>query len=479
MHLLAHKIQLSVKKDQVEYFSKAFGCARLAYNFCVGAFRENYNAYVEAKKKAEEAGETISKERIKELLPNGLELKKRFNAQKKEKYPFVYELSKYVVQQPFIYAQRGMNAFLKGLKEGKKVGYPKFKRKHGGQDSFYIGGDHLQFSEFNPDLSPDQMPTKPSKRQYIHLPKLGWVKMMERLRFNGKVQGAVFSRSGSKYFVSIQVLIDDVELVRTHRWLNKGTGEEAVAIDGGLKKKATLSNGVQIKNIRAYKKLQKALKREQRKLSRCVHPKTKEDREKGVVASKNYIKQAKKVANIHRKIKNLRNDDSHKMTTAISSCYKYVVVETLNLKGMLKNHCLAMSLGDAALGEMYRQIDYKLSFHGGTMLKAPRWYPSTKRCSCCGALKTKDQIPLSERTYRCEHCGLVLDRDYNASLNLLRWAQDVGGIGQAHLSLNSRLRECLDTNSVAYNIVAGGETSGTSLDAKETVGEIQSCDTGK
>lgn len=101
MRLMAHKIQLSVKKDQVEYFSKAFGCARLAYNFCVGAFRENYNAYVEAKKKAEEAGETISKERIKELLPNGLELKKRFNAQKKEKYPFVYELSKYVVQPTF------------------------------------------------------------------------------------------------------------------------------------------------------------------------------------------------------------------------------------------------------------------------------------------------------------------------------------------------------------------------------------------
>lgn len=479
MHLIAHKIQLSLKKGQVEYFSKAFGCSRLAYNFCVGAFRDSYNAYLEAKKEAEESGGTIPKERKKELLPDAFELKKRFNALKKEKYPFVYELSKYVVQQPFINAQRGMKAFLKGRNEGKKVGYPKFKRKHGGQDSFYIGGDHLRFAEFNPELSPEQMPTNPSKRQYIHLPKLGWVKMMEHLRFNGNVQGAVFSRSGSKYFVSIQVMIDDAELIRTHRWLEKAIGDEAAAIDGGLKKKATLSNGVQIENIKALRKLLQALRCEQRKLERRVHPKTKEDRESGVRASKNYIKQAQKVANLHRKIKAIRNDNCHKITTALASCHRYVVVETLNLKGMLKNHCLAMSLSDAALGEMYRQLDYKLVFRGGEMIKAPRWYPSTKRCSCCGAVKTKEQIPLSERTYRCERCGLVLDRDLNASLNLLRWAQDVGGIGQAHQSLNSRLLECLDTNSIAYNIVAGGETSLSFSDDKETVGEIQSCGTCK
>ena len=163
-------------------------------------------------------------------------------------------------------------------------------------------------------------------------------------------------------------------------------------------------------------KYEKKLKREQRKLSRRC--KLAKDSAKKLSDSKNYQKQKKKVAKIHNKIRNKRKDFINKLSTKIINNHDIICIEDLNIKGMLKNHKLAKSISDVSWSEFVRQLEYKANWYGRKIIKIPTFYPSSKTCSSCGNIK--ETLTLSERIYHCECCGLEIDRDYNASINILR-----------------------------------------------------------
>jgi putative transposase len=180
-----------------------------------------------------------------------------------------------------------------------------------------------------------------------------------------------------------------------------------VGVDVGIHHLAVTSDGGHFDNPRALAKAQQTLRVRQKSVSRKVN------------GSANRRKAVARVARVHRRVANIRKDAIHKMTTAITKQASVIVVEDLNVSGMLKNHRLARALSDASLAEIHRQLAYKSKWNGVEFIKADRFYPSTKRCSGCGA--KKEILSLSERTYRCECCGLVIDRDLNAAINLKMW----------------------------------------------------------
>lgn len=379
---ICHKIELVPNNKAKTHFRKAFGCARKAYNWGLAKWKEKYENGINT---------------------NIFEIKKEFNAIKKEEFPFMYEVSKYATQQPFIHLDRAFKKFFNDLKQGK-VSYPKFKKKRYGSGSYYIGGDQVKIE------------TKPSStKSYLKVPKLGMVKMREALRFNGKINSVTISLEADKYYASFSVECDVSEYYRTHK--SKGDKELALGIDVGLKNFVSLSIGLEVKSFQKLDRLEKKLIRLQRQLSKKQHPKTKDDVEKGVKKSKNYIKASIKLSKTYRKIRNIRNDFLQKLTSLLSRHARYFCIEDLNVKGMLKNHKLAKAISNVSFYEFRRQLEYKSGYLENTVIKADRFYPSSKLCSTCGNIKS--ELKLSEREYKCDVCGTTLDRDYNASLNLL------------------------------------------------------------
>ena len=159
------------------------------------------------------------------------------------------------------------------------------------------------------------------------------------------------------------------------------------------------------------------IKRLSRQLDKRTHARTKQERLSGVKKSNNYKKLSIKLSNAQRKVASVRRDFIQKVTTILTTHYAHMALEDLNVKGMVRNHRLAQSISDVSFGELVRQMEYKAALNGVAIKKADRFYPSSKTCSVCGNVKT--DLRLSDRTYRCNKCGAVLDRDYNASLNLL------------------------------------------------------------
>jgi putative transposase len=178
-------------------------------------------------------------------------------------------------------------------------------------------------------------------------------------------------------------------------------------VDVGIKHLAVTSDGEVFDNPKALVRVQRTLRIHQKAVSRKV---------KG---SKNRRKAVQKVARVHRRVARIRKDAIHKMTTSIAKSASIIVIEDLNVSGMLRNHSLARALSDASLSEVHRQLTYKSKWYGAELLEADRFYPSSKRCSGCG--EKKESLLLSERMYCCEFCGLVIDRDLNAAINLKMW----------------------------------------------------------
>ena len=308
----------------------------------------------------------------------------------------------------------------------KKVSnYPQFHKK-GRNDSFYL--DNIVFKVVN---------------QKIYIPKLGWVKMRENLRFHGKIMSATVSRIADKWFVSIQVDVpleflniacesnnQDNSYCENQTVLNdsmvKDVNLKAVGIDLGIKTMATLSYDNKIEKIDAPKPLKRylsKLKRLQRKLSRQGKCYTMEDyvdangeTRKIRKYSNNYMKNKTKLARLHAKIRNIRQDFLHKLTTRLVKEFDIICIEDLNVRGMMANHKLARAIMDLGLYEFRRQLIYKAQMCGKEVVIADRWYPSSKTCSHCGE-KLKS-LELSVREWECEHCHTVHDRDANAAINL-------------------------------------------------------------
>lgn len=397
MITISHKIELVPNNKQKSYFRKAFGCARLAYNWGLAEWQRRYKE-----------GDKV----------DAYGLKKAFNAMKKEEFPFVVEVTKYATQQPFINLGKAFKKFFDDLKKGI-VSYPRFKRKKDNEGSFYIGGDAVSLSDIN--LNSKNFKNIPhnekQKRQYLKVPNLGWVKMTERLRFIGKVNSVVISQQGNKYFASFSVQITEEEYKRTHPKAFSDKANRKAGIDLGIKSALILSDGVAIDNPKPLKNNLRKIKRISRQLDKRVHVRNKQERLEGKKKSNNYRKLSVRLSNAQRKVANIRRDFTQKVTTILTTHYTHIALEDLNVKGMMRNHRLAQSVSDVAFGVLRRQIEYKSLLNGIKVLKADRFYPSSKTCSRCGHVK--QDLKLSGRTYYCSNCGAVIDRDYNASLNLL------------------------------------------------------------
>jgi putative transposase len=272
-------------------------------------------------------------------------------------------------------------------KQGKwkgKLGYPQFKTKKKGLGSFRLTGQ-IVVSE-----------------KTIVLPRLGRLRLKERkyLPTSGvQILSATVSEQAGHWYVSVQVEQEHV--------VPENSGP-VVGIDLGIKNLATLSDGEVIPNPRHLKRRLKKLKRLQRVVSR---------RQKG---GKNRKKAAHKLAKLHRQIKNQRRNTLHQVTTRLAKTKSVLVVEDLHVAGMLKNHHLAQAIGDVGFAEFKRQLLYKASWYGSRVLLADRWYASSKSCSGCGW--RDEDLTLSDRTFHCQACGLVLDRDLNAAINLAKLA---------------------------------------------------------
>lgn len=234
MITISHKIELVPNNKQKSYFRKAFGCARLAYNWGLAEWQRRYKE-----------GDKV----------DAYGLKKAFNAIKKEEFPFVVEVTKYATQQPFINLGKAFKKFFEDLKKGI-VSYPQFKRKKDNEGSFYIGGDQVSLSDTNRNSKAfRKIPHNgKQKHQYLKVPNLGWVKMTERLRFIGKINGVVISQQGNKYFASFSVQATEDEYKRTHPNADTDKGVRMAGIDLGIKSALILSGGVAVENPKPLKK---------------------------------------------------------------------------------------------------------------------------------------------------------------------------------------------------------------------------------
>lgn len=275
----------------------------------------------------------------------------------------------------------------KGQRKGKRVGFPKFKSKNTVMRFAYSTG-------FTAPTAGDPYGLK--------LPRIGRVHCMENVY--RRVDGArliriTVSRRAGNWYASLTVERESAASSSV-----SAPKRGVVGVDLGVKNLATLSDGTVIPNPRALGAGLKALRKAQQALSRKVNGSARREKAKG------------RVAKLHARVADVRSDAINKATAMIARSYNTVCIEDLNVAGMVKNHSLARSVSDAALGEFRRQLEYKAARSGVVLRVVDRWYPSSKTCSNCGVVKAK--LPLSERVFHCDACGLSIDRDLNAAINI-------------------------------------------------------------
>jgi putative transposase len=294
----------------------------------------------------------------------------------------MYEVSKCAPQEALRDLDQAFENFFRRVKEGRNPGFPRFKSKKRGIGGFRLTGTITVFE------------------RHIQLPRLGRIRLKERgyLPFDNPrvhILSATVTEKAGRWFVSLQVE-EEIEKVPP----KEATG----GVDLGISALATLSDGETFENPRTLLGAERKLKRLQRSVSR---------KRKG---SKNRQKAIRKLAQAHAHVANIRENVLHEVSAAISKRFGIVGMEDLNTEGMGRNHCLAKALKDAALGELRRQVEYKTSWNGGRVVLVNRFYPSSRTCSGCQ--KVKAHLDLSERIFKCDSCGLMIDRDLNAALNL-------------------------------------------------------------
>lgn len=364
--LKGFKTQLKPNNQQVTKFAQHCGVARYAYNWGLDVI---FKA-IEARNQAKEKGETLPK------FPTSIDLHKKLNAEVKTQYPWFYDSSKCAPQQ----ALRDLeNAWKRKLKV-KGSGTPKRKKKFV-RDSFYLEGS-IQI-----------------KDGFIKLPKIGFVRLHESVT-NQTIKNVRISRKADKWFVSFKV---EVNIEPTVKCFGK------VGVDLGIKTLATLSDGTVFPALKPYRSNKAKLTKLQRKAS------------KQVKGSKNRAKTQQKIAKLHAKIANIRNDATHKLTSHLTKNHSEIVIEDLNVRGMMKNHKLASAIADSGFYEFRRQLEYKAEWYGSKVTVIDKWYPSSQLCSGCGA---RQSMPLQVRQYNCPNCGISLDRDLNAALNIRDYSKN-------------------------------------------------------
>ena len=364
--ILAKKVRLKPTKKQEVLFWQASGIARYVFNYTIAVQKTNYRL----------GGKFLNDKVIRKHITK---IKKR------EKYAWLGNVSNDVAKQAVKDACNAYKNFFRC-----KKGFPKFKSKRKSTPSFYN----------------DVCKLKVGKKQ-VNLAKIGWVKTREQLPNENEFANPRITFDGKFWFLSVGV---DTQTEQ------ENLTNVSLGIDVGIKSLAVCSNGKEYKNInktKPVKKLEKRLKRLQRQVSRKYEMNKQGNK---FVKTSNIISLEQKIRMVHRDLHGIRNNHLHQTTTEIVRTKpSRIVMETLNISGMMKNKHLAKAVQNQCLNEFKRQIEYKCKKNGIEFVQADTWYPSSKKCSVCGNIK-KD-LKLSDRTYRCE-CGLLLDRDLNASINL-------------------------------------------------------------
>ena len=376
--IIAHKIRMFTNNAQDTYNKCACGTARFAYNWALDQWKIQYEAHL--------INNNLS-------LPSEISLRKQLNSIKKEKFPWMLDVTKCAPQMAI---KNLGNAFKRFFKHESKYPQTKKKFKH---DSYTLSNDHFTIED-----------------NYIHIPKLGKVKLAEKLRFKGKLLWATVSRIANKWYVSISVELD--KPIKFPKTKKQGIG----GIDLGVSDYAVLSTGEIIKGPKPHKQLSSRLKRLSRSFSR---------KKKG---SSNSRKAKVKLSKLHARIHNIRTDGQHKFTTRVAKEFKSLVIEDLNIKGMMKNRHLSKAVADMGLYETRRQLVYKTPIYKCKLMIADRWYPSSKLCSDCGY--KYDELTLKMREWTCPICGTKHDRDHNAAKNL------------KNLAVSSTVRSAISSQTV-------------------------------
>jgi len=379
----SHKIRMFPTLEQEIGLKKACGVSRFAYNWALAEWKKQY-----------ELG----------LKPNKNKLSKQLNSIKRTEFPWMLESTKSAPEQAIKNLGTAYSKFFK-----KQTGFPKFKKK-GQRDSFYICNTHNRIS-----------------KKSLKVPNIkGNIKLSEELRFEGKILSYTVSLDVDRWYVSVTV--------DNSKKLKRKSDKGIVGIDLGCKTLATLSDGKTFDNPKFYRKALKKIKRKSKALAK---------KQKG---SENCKKSKVKLAKIHRKVRLARLDRLHQITTYVAVNYSKVVIEDLNVQGMLKNHKLALTIQDSGFGMFRDMLKAKCEEVGSELIIADRFFASSKLCSNCGSKKA--ELKLSERTYFCDVCNFKIDRDLNASINLknlgtccpeVKSVEMLRSVCEAESSINSML----------------------------------------
>ncbi|OOS19876.1 RNA-guided endonuclease InsQ/TnpB family protein [Moraxella lincolnii] len=374
-----HIIALDPNNTQATYFKKACGVARFSYNWALSEWKKQYEKDKQYRDDCLAKGIQIDETKLHK--PSQGKLRKQLNSIKRQQFPFMLEVTKCSPQLAIMQLGDAFKRFFKG--ESK---YPQYRKK-GVNDRFSLSNDQFRID---------------GKR--IKIPNLGWVKMRENLRFDGKILSAKVFTKGGKWFVSVAVELDKIQ-----KPLPK-TGK-SVGLDLGITDLATLSDSTKIQAPKPLKNKLKKLQRLSKQLSR---------KQKG---SNNREKAKTKPSRLHLNIRNIRADFLHKLTTDLVKRFDVICLENLNVKGMVQNRKLSRAISDLGFYEFKRQLIYKANQWGKTVKEVDRFYPSSKTCHCCN--HKVDELPLNIRNWICPNCNVSHDRDINASVNILNHATKV------------------------------------------------------
>jgi putative transposase len=403
----AYRFALDLTSTQQRTVLAHAGAARVAHNWALARVKAVMD------QRTAERSYGVPDDQLTESLSWSLPaLRKAWNTAKPQAAPWWSQVSKEAFNTGLDALARGLKNWAdsrSGKRAGRPAGFPRFKSRRRTAPS-------VRFTTGAIRVEPDRM--------HMVLPRLGRLKLHESARKlarrldNGtaRIMSATVRRDGGRWHVSYTVEVQRADRSPARRG-------STVGVDVGIKHLAVLSTGELVDNPRHLAAAQTRLRALGRVLSRKSGP----DRRTARRPSKRWQRAADRLARAYARVANLRRDGLHKLTTGLAATHATVVVEDLNVTGMLANRKLARHIADAGFAEIRRQLVYKTTWNGGRLLVADRWYPSSKTCSGCGTVKTK--LALSEREYHCDACGLVLDRDLNAAQNLAALAAEYDTAG--------------------------------------------------
>jgi putative transposase len=398
----AYRFTLDLTPAQERAVLAHAGAARVAYNWALARVKAVMG------QRAAERTYGIPDDQLTPAVSWSLPaLRKTWNAAKHEVAPWWAECSKEAFNTGLDALARGLKNWADsrtGKRAGRPAGFPRFKSRRRSTLT-------VRFTTGAIRVEPDH--------KHVVLPRLGRLKLHESARKlarrleagTARIMSATVRRDGGRWHVAFTV-----EVERAER--QPARPGAVVGVDVGIKHLAVLSTGELVPNPRHLSNAQQRLRALGRALARKVGP----DRRTGRRPSNRWQRAQTRLGRAHARVANLRRDGLHKITTRLATEHGTVVVEDLNVTGMLRNRRLARHIADAGFTELRRQLTYKTQWNGGRLITADRWYPSSKTCSGCDTVKTK--LALSEREYACEACGLVVDRDLNAARNLAALAAE-------------------------------------------------------